>query len=717
MAIPTVSKVNEFDENLDSAEEFMNSLEETFTTRIGLTRETVTGVINNAVQRPIVPFNPLDSYPDNSVWVEQPPTGGQIYRPKPSALPIAAGPFNLSQWVWVSQRPASVDSYSALDGLLSAGYSDGKTVSVTELGIAGLFVARTGAHTADVGTVRTFGDAPGRYWERLEKYPTLASWFGLKEGASDSTAAITALNNYIKGNGGEIVINVKGLILTDVSLSISACNNVTVRGIDGTDIRNKNNTFSLLVGDNELRNTTISLESQSQTLTANLVENGNSITVPDASGYAVGQWVLVFGGTSINSSGTNRIPTRKQWFRIRAISGNTISFIQQSRYEFLTADDARLFDADKEFVGTCTIENITFSNDNAFTGPYGHFISGARIVTLRNCNLSFFSAAGVSTFVDQTEYINTSLTGYNGFSFARGTQRVFVIRSKYEQRYTSPEGQSCFFEETPELVCLEECELEGSLTFTSTGDNPGYGSTVRVRGGNIKSDGVAILAKGYSNSKGFSLDVDRLTIDCPGSVGIGGNKTVIDMVAFDSLRVTNTIFKNADSDAYAISGATFNPASAYSQIWGNGYGDSLGVKSDIPQGFYPGSDLEGDLGESDRRFRQAHAFGAYLDKIVMPFGDGLTISSGEITVTQSAHTVDTEGGASSDDLVAIDGFEDGMILQLKNSSPSRPITLLDGSGNLALAGNFTLSGPRDTIVLKYYAPAAVWEEISRSPNA
>jgi len=99
MAIPTVSKVNEFDENLDSAEEFINSTAETFTTHTGLTRETITGVINNAVQRPIVPFSPADPYPDNSLWVEQPPTGGQIYRPKPSALPIAAGPFDSNDWV------------------------------------------------------------------------------------------------------------------------------------------------------------------------------------------------------------------------------------------------------------------------------------------------------------------------------------------------------------------------------------------------------------------------------------------------------------------------------------------------------------------------------------------------------------------------------------------------------------------------------------------
>lgn len=95
----------------------------------------------------------------------------------------------------------------------------------------------------------------------------------------------------------------------------------------------------------------------------------------------------------------------------------------------------------------------------------------------------------------------------------------------------------------------------------------------------------------------------------------------------------------------------------------------------------------------------------------------LTIASGVITVTQSYHTVDTEGAAGTDDLDTIDdsGLADVSLITLRASSSSRTVVLKDGTGNLRLAGDCTLDNNDDTITL--IGTGAIWYEVARSNNA
>jgi hypothetical protein len=99
-----------------------------------------------------------------------------------------------------------------------------------------------------------------------------------------------------------------------------------------------------------------------------------------------------------------------------------------------------------------------------------------------------------------------------------------------------------------------------------------------------------------------------------------------------------------------------------------------------------------------------------------PFTE-LTIVSGVITVTGSLHLVDTEGDAATDDLVTINGGTTGSLLILRSADSSRDTTLKDytgSSGNLFLAGDFTLTSSMDTITLiKFWSN---WFELSRSDN-
>jgi hypothetical protein len=102
--------------------------------------------------------------------------------------------------------------------------------------------------------------------------------------------------------------------------------------------------------------------------------------------------------------------------------------------------------------------------------------------------------------------------------------------------------------------------------------------------------------------------------------------------------------------------------------------------------------------------------------INMGTGSTLTISGGEITITESFHRIDTEGGAATDNLDTINGGSTGDLLILASIVNARDPTLKDATGNLNLAGDFTLSTIADTITLIKF-PNGWWYEISRSDNA
>lgn len=103
--------------------------------------------------------------------------------------------------------------------------------------------------------------------------------------------------------------------------------------------------------------------------------------------------------------------------------------------------------------------------------------------------------------------------------------------------------------------------------------------------------------------------------------------------------------------------------------------------------------------------------------VVLGSGSNLTIASGSVTPTQGFHDIDTEGAAASDDLDTIvnTGIDTGSLLLLRAVSSSRTVVLKDGTGNLALAGNFSLTDRDDTILL--VRTSTGWSEVSRSDNA
>jgi hypothetical protein len=96
-------------------------------------------------------------------------------------------------------------------------------------------------------------------------------------------------------------------------------------------------------------------------------------------------------------------------------------------------------------------------------------------------------------------------------------------------------------------------------------------------------------------------------------------------------------------------------------------------------------------------------------------GATLTIAAGVVTVTNGIHAVETEGAAATDDLDTVNGGVAGMILILRAVSSVRDVVLKDGTGNLRLAGDFTLTSTDDRIIL--ISDGVNWAELSRSDNA
>lgn len=96
-----------------------------------------------------------------------------------------------------------------------------------------------------------------------------------------------------------------------------------------------------------------------------------------------------------------------------------------------------------------------------------------------------------------------------------------------------------------------------------------------------------------------------------------------------------------------------------------------------------------------------------------------TISSGVITVDTGSHIiVDTEGGASTDDLVTINGGRTGTVILLHTAASARDVTVKHGTGNIYLDGqaDFTLTSSSDALLL-YRNNAGNWNQIGGGNNA
>ena len=95
----------------------------------------------------------------------------------------------------------------------------------------------------------------------------------------------------------------------------------------------------------------------------------------------------------------------------------------------------------------------------------------------------------------------------------------------------------------------------------------------------------------------------------------------------------------------------------------------------------------------------------------------ITIASGVVTPRRTYHRIETESAASTDDLVTIttSGISSGTLLIIRASSSSHTVVAKDGTGNLDLAGDFSMDNNDDILFL--IKEGSNWKEISRSNNS
>ncbi len=100
------------------------------------------------------------------------------------------------------------------------------------------------------------------------------------------------------------------------------------------------------------------------------------------------------------------------------------------------------------------------------------------------------------------------------------------------------------------------------------------------------------------------------------------------------------------------------------------------------------------------------------NNIVAPAGgSALTISSGAITTGNlSSYRVDTEGAASTDDLVTINGVSDGKVLILRTVNDARDVVIKHNTGNIfnPAAQDITLGKTQDSVTLRYDSNLSRW---------
>ena len=98
-----------------------------------------------------------------------------------------------------------------------------------------------------------------------------------------------------------------------------------------------------------------------------------------------------------------------------------------------------------------------------------------------------------------------------------------------------------------------------------------------------------------------------------------------------------------------------------------------------------------------------------------PFGAALTPVANTLTVSSTVHPVTSNNSTVANRRIhTVLGGQISDILILKGAVGSLSIPFLDNTGNLRIAGAFTISNPNDLIVLLY--DGTNWIEVTRSAN-
>lgn len=260
MAIPTVTEVEEFKEDLDDAEALVNGFGQVVT-RLGGTKDSYSLLVSRIAHGDITEYDPPDSngpgtqYTQITDWVTW---LGVVYRPDPAQLPIGPEDFDANKW-FVAQGHTQADgivppveTYAAALALPTS-LPLGAIVPIYGQGIAGDFVVTTGAISASSTGVKLSNatwNAAGKYLARVYDGPIRPSWFGAAaDGVTNDTSALSdffaAITDYATAD-----LEGKKYLVTAGALSISGVDNFKIFGSGAAIIESAANEENLISIDN-----------------------------------------------------------------------------------------------------------------------------------------------------------------------------------------------------------------------------------------------------------------------------------------------------------------------------------------------------------------------------------------------------------------------------------------------------------------------------------
>ncbi len=148
-----------------------------------------------------------------------------------------------------------VDDYAELRALTSSDLDDGDIITVTDSGIYGYFIVKSGSVTDNGGILIVFTDNSARYAERLYQEPIYASWFGAAAdgGVADQSSIYSDIEN---AAGTTAVVLPAGISRIDtgsfdstnfLSYGSYKSNNSTIRVLNAVP-RNQNETVTVGTG-------------------------------------------------------------------------------------------------------------------------------------------------------------------------------------------------------------------------------------------------------------------------------------------------------------------------------------------------------------------------------------------------------------------------------------------------------------------------------------
>lgn len=305
-----------------------------------------------------------------------------------------------------------------------------------------------------------------------------------------------------------------------------------------------------------------------------------------------------------------------------------------------------------------------------------------------NCNVSNLTVSSVVSGNDSTPIV---VFGQNA-----------VLRNVRGEATDSDEtNEANGIQVIQQNVTLVNCE---GVVLSSS--NTGYGLNAAQIIGTIRVFG------GYYDSNDIDADIRQATNGtCIISSPILLNETYTGAVkgTFINGGSGRLVHTNGTNEIYfnsSIGVSTFTPA-ARIHVDGNANEVQMIVDGHSTQT----SDLQQWRNSSGTKLLAVGADGE------LNFGSptALTITTGAITATKSYHTVDTEASAATDDLDTINGGTTGDILIITAANSTRTVVAKDGTGNLSLAGDFSMDNADDTLTLIYNGTN--WLELSRSNNA